>query len=72
MIDEELLKQVSEITMTDYSLCEDLKDTAEAIIEDLLLIIERLKDEKQSIIDDRDDNFKRFTPEEMLWRRIIC
>lgn len=59
MLDEDLLKQVNEITKTYYINNEDLKDLAESIIEDLIIEIEHRDEEIENILQDREDNFRR-------------
>lgn len=66
MLDEELLKRVNEITATRYENEEDIKDLAEAIIDELLGEIEHRDEEIKHILQDRKDNFRRLTIEELL------
>lgn len=66
MLDEDLLKQVNEITKTYYINNEDLKDLAESIIEDLIIEIEHRDEEIENIIQDRNDNYEQISIERML------
>lgn len=66
MITDDLLEKVSNITRTDYSDVNDLKEQAESIIEDLLYEIEYLDEKIENILQDREDNFRRLSISEQL------
>lgn len=66
MLDEQLVEEASEITMTDYSDSENEIEKAEAIIEELILEIKYLNEKIDDIVRDRDDNYKHIPYEDML------
>lgn len=76
--EKEIIKKVQERTITEY----DLQTIVGAnkqydfiavqdmmyMVEDLLNEIDRIEEEKEEIIQDRNDNYKRLSYEEMGWQ----
>ena len=66
--DYELIKKVSEVTLTNYELKGNLMSTESMIcaIQELLWEVERLEEEKEQLEDDIRENYKKISIEEQL------
>lgn len=68
--EKEIIKKVQGRTITEYELQNDFIAVQDMMymVEDLLNEISRLEEEKEEIIQDRNDNYKRLSYEEMGWQ----
>ena len=68
--EKEIVKKVQGRTITEYDLHNDFIAVQDMMymVEDLLNEISRLEEEKEEIIQDRNDNYKRLSYEEMGWQ----
>lgn len=68
--EKEIIKKVQGRTITEYDLQNDFIAVQDIMymVEDLLNEISRLEEEKEEIIQDRNDNYKRLSYEEMGWQ----
>lgn len=68
--EKEIIKNVQGRTITEYDLQNDFIAVQDMMymVEDLLNEISRLEEEKEEIIQDRNDNYKRLSYEEMGWQ----
>lgn len=68
--EKEIIKKVQGRTITEYDLQNDFIAAQDMMymVEDLLNEINRLEEEKEEIIQDRNDNYKRLSYEEMGWQ----
>ena len=68
--EKEIIKKVQGTTITEYDLQNDFIAVQDMMymVEDLLNEISRLEEEKEEIIQDRNDNYKRLSYEEMGWQ----
>lgn len=68
--EKEIIKKVQGRTITEYDLHNDFIAVQDMMymVEDLLNEISRLEEEKEEIIQDRNDNYKRLSYEEMGWQ----
>lgn len=68
--EKEIIKKVQGRTITEYDLQNDFIGVQDLMymIEDLLNEIDRIEEEKEEIIQDRNDNYKRLSYEEMGWQ----
>lgn len=68
--EKEIVKNVQKRTITEYDLQNDFIAVQDMMymVEDLLNEISRLEEEKEEIIQDRNDNYKRLSYEEMGWQ----
>jgi hypothetical protein len=68
--EKEIIKKVQGRTITEYDLQNDFIAVQDMMymVEDLLNEISRLEEEKEEIIQDRNDNYKRLSYEEMGWQ----
>lgn len=68
--EKEIIKNVQKRTITEYDLQNDFIAVQDMMymVEDLLNEISRLEEEKEEIIQDRNDNYKRLSYEEMGWQ----
>lgn len=68
--EKEIIKKVQGRTITEYDLQNDFIAVQDMMYmaEDLLNEISRLEEEKEEIIQDRNDNYKRLSYEEMGWQ----
>ena len=68
--EKEIIKNVQGRTITEYDLHNDFIAVQDMMymVEDLLNEISRLEEEKEEIIQDRNDNYKRLSYEEMGWQ----
>ena len=68
--EKEIIKNVQGRTITEYDLQNDFIAVQDMMymIEDLLNEIDRIEEEKEEIIQDRNDNYKRLSYEEMGWQ----
>ena len=68
--EKEIIKKVQGRTITEYDLQNDFIAVQDMMymVEDLLNEISRLEEEKEEIIQDRNDNYKRLSYEEMGWK----
>lgn len=68
--EKEIIKKVQGRTITEYDLQNDFIGVQDIMymVEDLLNEIDRLEEEKEEIIQDRNDNYKRLSYEEMGWQ----
>lgn len=68
--EKEIVKKVQGRTITEYDLQNDFIAVQDMMymVEDLLNEISRLEEEKEEIIQDRNDNYKRLSYEEMGWQ----
>ena len=67
---KENLKRIEEITNTNFKILYEKLVSAndiESIIEDLIFAYDKKCEENEKIIQDRDDNFRRLTPEEQYF-----
>ena len=67
--EKEIIKKVQERTITEYDIQNDFINVQHImyIVEDLLNEIDRLEEEKEEIIQERDDNYRPLSYEEMGW-----
>ena len=68
--EKEIIKNVQKRTITEYDIQNDFVGVQDLMymIEDLLNEIDRIEEEKEEIIQDRNDNYKRLSYEEMGWQ----
>lgn len=68
--EKEIVKKVQGRTITEYDIQNDFIAVQDMMymVEDLLNEISRLEEEKEEIIQDRNDNYKRLSYEEMGWQ----
>ena len=68
--EKEIIKKVQGRTITEYDIQNDFVGVQDMMymVEDLLNEISRLEEEKEEIIQDRNDNYKRLSYEEMGWQ----
>ena len=68
--EKEIIKKIQGRTITEYDLQNDFIAVQDMMymVEDLLNEISRLEEEKEEIIQDRNDNYKRLSYEEMGWQ----
>lgn len=68
--EKEIIKNVQKRTITEYDIQNDFVGVQDMMymVEDLLNEIDRLEEEKEEIIQDRNDNYKRLSYEEMGWQ----
>lgn len=68
--EKEIIKKVQGRTITEYDIQNDFIAVQDMMymVEDLLNEISRLEEEKEEIIQDRNDNYKRLSYEEMGWQ----
>lgn len=68
--EKEIIKRVQQKTITEYDIQSEFIEVQNImyIVEDLLNEVERLEEEKEEIIQDRDDNYKPLSYEEMGWK----
>ena len=66
-IDEDILKKVEEATITDYEAVggKVTVDSLLGMVEDLIIELENKDDEIKDIIEDREDNYRPLTTQEM-------
>lgn len=67
--EKEIIKQVQKRTITEYDIQNDFINVEHIMymVEDLLNEIDRLEEEKEEIIQERDDNYRPLSYEEMGW-----
>lgn len=67
--EKEIIKKVQKRTITEYDIQNDFINVEHImyIVEDLLNEIDRLEEEKEEIIQERDDNYRPLSYEEMGW-----
>lgn len=67
--EKEIIKQVQKRTITEYDIQNDFVNVEHIMymVEDLLNEIDRLEEEKEEIIQERDDNYRPLSYEEMGW-----
>ena len=67
--EKEIIKKVQQRTITEYDIQNDFINVEHImyIVEDLLNEIDRLEEEKEEIIQERDDNYRPLSYEEMGW-----
>ena len=67
--EKEIIKKVQERTITEYDIQNDFINVEHIMymVEDLLNEISRLEEEKEEIIQERDDNYRPLSYEEMGW-----
>lgn len=68
--EKEIIKKVQKRTITEYDIQNDFINVEHImyIVEDLLNEIDRLEEEKEEIIQERDDNYRPLSYEEMGWK----
>lgn len=68
--DKNIIKRVQQRTITEYEMQNDFVPVQDIMymVEDLLNEIERLEEEKEEIIQDRNDNYKPLSYAEMGWK----
>ena len=68
--EKEIVKNVQKRTITEYDIQNDFISAQDIMymVEDLLLEIDRLEEELEEEIQDRKDNYKRISYEEMGWK----
>lgn len=68
--EKENIKKVQGRTITEYDIQNDFVGVQDIMymVEDLLNEIDRIEEEKEEIIQDRNDNYKRLSYEEMGWQ----
>ena len=68
--EKNIIKRATSKTITEYDTENDFISVEHLMymVEDLLNEIERLEEEKEEIIQDRDDNYKPLSYEEMGWK----
>lgn len=64
-----IIKKVQERTITEYDIQNDFINVEHIMymVEDLLNEIDRLEEEKEEIIQERNDNYRPLSYEEMGW-----
>lgn len=67
--EKEIIKKVQQRTITEYDIQNDFINVEHIMymVEDLLNEIDRLEEEKEEIIQERDDNYRPLSYEEMGW-----
>jgi len=67
--EKEIIKKVQKRTITEYDIQNDFINVEHImyIVEDLLNEIDRLEEEKEEIIQERNDNYRPLSYEEMGW-----
>ena len=67
--EKEIIKKVQKRTITEYDIQNDFINVKHIMymVEDLLNEIDRLEEELEEEIQDRKDNYKRISYEEMGW-----
>ena len=67
--EKEIVKKVQKRTITEYDIQNDFINVEHIMymVEDLLNEIDRLEEEKEEIIQERDDNYRRLSYSEMGW-----
>lgn len=67
--EKEIIKKVQKRTITEYDIQNDFINVEHIMymVEDLLNEISRLEEEKEEIIQERDDNYRPLSYEEMGW-----
>lgn len=67
--EKNIIKRVTGKTITEYDIENDFISVEHLMymVEDLLNEIDRLEEEKEEIIQDRNDNYKPLSYEEMGW-----
>ena len=67
--EKEIIKKVQKRTITEYDIQNDFINVEHIMymVEDLLNEIDRLEEEKEEIIQDKNDNYRRLSYEEMGW-----
>lgn len=67
--EKKIIKKVQERTITEYDIQNDFINVEHIMymVEDLLNEIDRLEEEKEEIIQERDDNYRPLSYEEMGW-----
>ena len=67
--EKEIIKKVQERTITEYDIQNDFINVEHIMymVEDLLNEIDRLEEEKEEIIQERNDNYRPLSYEEMGW-----
>ena len=67
--EKEIIKKVQKRTITEYDIQNDFINVEHIMymVEDLLNEIDRLEEELEEEIQDRKDNYKRISYEEMGW-----
>lgn len=67
--EKEIIKKVQKRTITEYDIQNDFINVEHIMymVEDLLNDIDRLEEEKEEIIQERDDNYRPLSYEEMGW-----
>ena len=68
--EKEIIKKVQKRTITEYDIQNDFINVEHIMymVEDLLNEIDRLEEEKEEIIQERDDNYRPLSYEEMGWK----
>ena len=68
--EKETIKKVQERTITEYDIQNDFINVEHIMymVEDLLNDIDRLEEEIEEEIQDKNDNYKRISYEEMGWQ----
>ena len=66
--EQDLIKRVQERTITDYEVKGEFVpvDSFTSMLEDLLMEIDRLEEEKEDIERDKEDNYRKVTVEEQI------
>lgn len=67
--EKEIIKKVQERTITEYDIQNDFINVEHIMymVEDLLNEIDRLEEELEEEIQDKNDNYRRLSYEEMGW-----
>lgn len=67
--EKEIVKKVQKRTITEYDIQNDFINVEHIMymVEDLLNEIDRLEEEKEEIIQERDDNYRPLSYSEMGW-----
>lgn len=67
--EKKIIKKVQERTITEYDIQNDFINVEHIMymVEDLLNEIDRLEEEKEEIIQERNDNYRPLSYEEMGW-----
>ena len=68
--EKEIIKKVQKRTITEYDIQNDFINVEHIMymVEDLLNDIDRLEEELEEEIQDKNDNYKRISYEEMGWQ----
>ena len=68
--EKDIVKRVQQRTITQYDIQFELIEVQNIMymVEDLLCEIDRLEEEKEEIIQDRNDNYRPLSYEEMGWK----